>query len=142
MTRSPIRKILVPLDFSAASLRALEYAARVALREGASLGLVHVPEIGTVRRGGQVAAPRNAVTRRLKALVGSLAKRGIRRAGDRLLAGDPGQAIVSYARSAAFDLIVMGSSGRTGLERVLLGSVAEKVVKRAHCPVLVVRRGR
>jgi len=55
------------------------------------------------------------------------------------LEGDPATAIVRYARDAAMDLVVMGTHGRTGLDRLLLGSVAEKVLRDAPCSVLVVK---
>jgi nucleotide-binding universal stress UspA family protein len=55
------------------------------------------------------------------------------------LQGDPAAQILAYAREAGVDLIVMGTHGRTGLERLLLGSVAEKVMRDAHCSVLVVK---
>jgi nucleotide-binding universal stress UspA family protein len=53
--------------------------------------------------------------------------------------GEPAAEIVSFARSAGVDLVVVGTHGRTGLEHALMGSVAERVVRRAHCPVLTVR---
>ena len=56
-----------------------------------------------------------------------------------LLEGDPAEEIVRYGRDAGIDLIVMGTHGRTGLERLLMGSVAEKVLRDASCSVLVVK---
>jgi hypothetical protein len=56
-----------------------------------------------------------------------------------LLSGDPAEEIVRYGRDTGMDLIVMGTHGRTGLERLLLGSVAEKVLRDAACSVLVVK---
>jgi nucleotide-binding universal stress UspA family protein len=58
-----------------------------------------------------------------------------------LVRGDPAAEIVRLARKAKCDLIVMGSHGRTGLQRLLMGSVAEEVARNAHCPVLTVRNG-
>ena len=54
--------------------------------------------------------------------------------------GDPGQCIVDFAESVQADLIVTPSHGRTGVKRLLIGSVAERVVRLAHCPVLVLRK--
>ena len=62
--------------------------------------------------------------------------------GAELAAGHPAETIVRVAQERAADLIVMGTHGRTGLQHVLLGSVAEKVVRLAPCPVLTVRYGR
>jgi nucleotide-binding universal stress UspA family protein len=56
-----------------------------------------------------------------------------------MLEGDPAEEIIDYANSANIDLIVMGTHGRTGLERLLLGSVAEKVLRGAQCSVLVAK---
>jgi nucleotide-binding universal stress UspA family protein len=53
--------------------------------------------------------------------------------------GEPAAEIVSYAREQAMDLLVLGSHGRTGLEHALMGSVAERVVRKSRCPVLTVR---
>lgn len=58
----------------------------------------------------------------------------------KVLMGSPGSEIVSYAETAGADLIVMPSHGRTGLKRMTLGSVAERVVRMAHCPVLILRQ--
>ena len=57
-----------------------------------------------------------------------------------MLEGVPAKEIVEFAEKKKADLIVMGTTGKTGLERILLGSVAERVIKNAHCPVLVVKK--
>jgi nucleotide-binding universal stress UspA family protein len=61
--------------------------------------------------------------------------------GRELILGEPAEAIVERARTGGYDLIVMGTHGRKGMQRLLLGSVAEKVVRRSACPVLTVHRG-
>jgi universal stress protein A len=139
------KTILVPTDFSPASARALEYAQLVAARFSASLHLLHVaedpvaavgPEAYVVdlpalreqvvqdaeRRLTQVAAPLSGVTVTTEVLIGS-----------------PARTIAKIAADRGADLIVMGTHGRGGLAHLLLGSVAERVIRMAPCPVLTVR---
>jgi universal stress protein A len=138
-----IRRILAPTDFSDPSAAALEYAAALAQKLGAHLIVTHVVEPIT---GGDVYGWAEAVSlraemkrdarRRIAALVATLSKQGVRNRG-LMMEGSVAQSILEAAKSA--DLIVMGTHGRTGVSRLLIGSIAEKVVRGARCPVLTVR---
>ena len=141
------KKILVPVDFSAHSAEAVRMAADLAQQYDGSITLVHVhdplpyalpPEYDmyTPEQETRLIAEfekRLAVTRR--AAEGA----GAQRVETRLLSGLPSAAIVEAARSGQFDLIVMGTRGRTGIKHALLGSVAERVLRNAHCPVLTAK---
>jgi nucleotide-binding universal stress UspA family protein len=122
-------KILVAIDFSPGSLQALELARQWERRFGAELHLVHVvpAPAGTPVRGGS-ATQLDDLTR--------LAPSAERH----LVAGDPAAQLIALAARLAVDLIVVGSHGNTGAERLLHGSVAEAVVRRAGCPVICVKR--
>jgi nucleotide-binding universal stress UspA family protein len=127
------QKVLCPIDYSAGSARAMRVAARIAQRANAELVLVHVMSVDD--------AARNAEEERiLTSEAGEAQRLGAPRVSRRLLTGYAFGEIVGLLRSdPAFDLVVMGTHGRSGLERLLLGSVAEKVVRNAPCPVLIVR---
>jgi nucleotide-binding universal stress UspA family protein len=145
---SPFKKILVPLDFSAHSDEALDVACGMAEAFGASLTLVNVfsPPIYPTPEGAYVAMPvayaemLAANNKRLEETVVAVKRDHANLDVEcRLLEGVPFREIVGFARKHAFDLIVMGTHGRTGLKHVFLGSVAEKVVRKAPCAVLTVR---
>jgi len=144
-----VRKILVPLDFSPASDYALTYAKALAADFGASLHVLHVIEdrlmtgpwpvevyLGEMPRlrEGLIKDAESRMQECLKAIETS----GIQATGE-VLIGGPFQTIVELAGTAGVDLIVMGTHGRTGITHLLIGSVAERVVRHAPCPVLVVR---
>ncbi len=131
--------LLVPIDFSDRSLQALAYARGLAARFGATVELLHVVEPSTVE--GFVGSANPAVW--LEALEGARRKLQELAQGDpfKVVEGRPADLIVDHAQAVKADLIVVGSLGRTGLERLLVGSVAERVVRLAPCPVLVVREG-
>ncbi|MBX3472264.1 MAG: universal stress protein [Planctomycetes bacterium] len=131
--------LLVPVDFSAPSLAALEYARGLAARCGARVELLHVIDAAAVDGVLGHASPAvwaqalEDARRRLKELAqGEPCK---------VLEGRPADVVVDHAQAVQADMIVMGSLGRTGLERLLIGSVAERVVRMAPCPVLVLREG-
>jgi nucleotide-binding universal stress UspA family protein len=136
-----MRKILFPTDFSEPAEYAGRYAALVAGRLGASLHVLHVPLVppevvaGTLAPGGGHAARRQAGDR-LRQLVAQAEFQGVQ---TRASVGGviPEDAIVEAA--AESDLIVMGTHGRTGVSRLVLGSVTERVVATAPCPVLAVK---
>lgn len=145
-TLPPVKlgRLLVPVDFSDCSLDALEYAVIVAQRAKASLTLLHVME--PVSYGLDFTLPhpdkrermREAITSRLDGLVSALASTQV--TADYLLRGGlPNDSILEAARTGSADLIVMGTHGRRGLSHVFYGSVAESVLRQAHCPVLTVR---
>ncbi len=146
--RVTIARILCPVDFSDSSEHAMRYAAGLAVTFGAELTLLHVVAPVVSALPGETALPDTlqadldelaaACEKRLEQLAGMLAGDGItvRR---QVLNGVPFVEIVRYARDTATDLIVMGTHGRTGLGHLLIGSVAERVVRRATCPVLTVK---
>jgi nucleotide-binding universal stress UspA family protein len=143
-----LRRILVPTDFSKSSANALTYAVAFAEKFGAQVHLLHVvqdlalfiPEAVMITPplappiDQFVAAAREALDRAI---------RGLNKPGltihPEVAEGVPYEEILRLARERNMDLIVMGTHGHTGLAHVLLGSIAEKVVRRAPCPVLTVR---
>lgn len=131
--------VLVPIDFSPRSLQALEYARGLAARCDATVELLHVVEPAAV--DGFVGSANPVVW--LEAIEGARRKLHELAQGDpfKVLEGRPADLIVDHAQAVKADMIVMGSLGRTGLERLLVGSVAERVVRLAPCPVLVMREG-
>jgi nucleotide-binding universal stress UspA family protein len=122
-----IRAVMVATDFSPASDGAIRMAREIAGQSGACIHLVHVVP--------PVPAP-DLAAELLSGLAGRLGPEDRVRTG--LLSGRPAREITRYAREAGIDLIVVGTHGRTGVTRVILGSVAEAVVRLASCPVLTV----
>lgn len=135
------RKVLFPTDFSDAGKHALELATSLARDGGGSLVIVHVEEPPTAYGGGElyyVQEPdREELKKRLAAVMPADPAVSC---VHKLLVGDPAEAIIQVADSERVDLIVMGTHGRRGLTRLLMGSVAEAVVRRAACPVLTVKQ--
>lgn len=136
-----LSKILFPTDFSHTGDAALEWATALARQTGARLIIVHVEEPPVAYGGGEMyyGMPEPAleeIKRMLKAVVPPDPSVPYEH---RLLTGDPASAIVQLAMEEQVDLIVMGTHGRTGLSRLLMGSVAESVVRRAPCPVITYR---
>jgi universal stress protein A len=143
-----LHRLLVPTDFSKFSHTALSYAAAFAEKFEAELHLLHVvqnlaliipdiipvepslvPSLEQMTSAVHTAFDRLIAENQLPPLV---IQRAVRE-------GTPFYEIIQYAREANIDLIVMGTHGHTGLAHVLLGSVTEKVVRKAPCPVLTVR---
>ena len=148
MTES-ITRILVPVDFSAHSDRASRYAATLASQVGASVELLHVVEDITSGAFSEVYVPNvpdliqetvNNAVQRLTSLKAALFPHGAD-VETAVLVGRPASAIPEHAKAGGFDLIVMGTHGRTGFSHTLMGSVAERVVRTAPCAVLTVREG-
>jgi len=149
MTRG-FTRILVPTDFSAQSDAALTTAKEVATRFGASLHLVHVLEdpyavaaysadaLGYVPPGIKEAWQREA-EKHLDALLTPTERTRFKVTTAVLFSGSAAREIVEYAQSNHVDLIVMGTHGRGGFAHLLMGSVAERVVRTATCPVMTVR---
>jgi nucleotide-binding universal stress UspA family protein len=137
----PIRTILHPTDFSDRSQHALHLACALARDHGASLVVLHAeptPYIGYSEGAippdpGVLLEESKEQLRRLEVPDAGL------RTERRFVEGDPAEEILRAAREAGADLIIMGTHGRTGLSRLLMGSVAEQVVRRADCPVLTVK---
>jgi nucleotide-binding universal stress UspA family protein len=143
-----IRRILVPIDGSECSLNASRYAVKLAKNENAQLFCIHVigavpygyygspnatdlyfkdiqeearswfKEIKDMARNEDIAEPNTEILRDVKSTI---------------------ESIIDYATSKEVDLIVIGTKGRTGLKRFLMGSVANGVVQHAHCSVMIVR---
>jgi nucleotide-binding universal stress UspA family protein len=127
------RKILCAVDFSDCSSEAIAIAADLARALGAELTLLHVEE------PRPQPAPGADVERRLarcRLEAQAYTDPPIRTV---VLEGSPAEEVVAYADRAGFDLVVTGTHGRAGVKRLVLGSVAAKVVAHAHCPVLVAR---
>jgi nucleotide-binding universal stress UspA family protein len=142
----PTPHVLVPTDFSAFADQALDYAIRLARTLNARLTLLHVMQpVPMARVDMGVALPETYLQELEEAVQGSMEDALARvtaagLTGERvILYGVPFQEIVETAKARQVDIIVMGTHGRTGLMHVLLGSVAEKVVRLAPCSVLVVR---
>ncbi|MRG90454.1 universal stress protein [Polyangium spumosum] len=137
-----IRKILVPMDPSACSIAALEYASSFADELGASVDVLHVHEQGDVGVGSTVPLAPEA-QRQAEQQMEEAISRARSRLGDRLgrstQTGDPLKTIVHAAADGEHDLIIMGTHGRVGRLHMLVGSVAEGVMWNAPCPVLTVR---
>ena len=143
-------RILVPIDFSPASDAALQYARALADKFGSSLQLLHVIEEPTVSSDfvADGFAPgtdgiREALLAQARASLSRLVNATDRAHGlvrVDVVMGAPASAIVDYARATGAHLIVMGTHGRTGLAHLLMGSVAEHVVRTAPCAVLTARQ--
>jgi len=136
-------KILFPVDFSRGSERALELAETLARDHQGELVLLHVEEPPMAYGGGEcyygLAEPNRAqLEQMLKEIVVAEQQVRVRR---RVVIGSPGPAIVKFAAEEGIDYIVMPTHGRTGLTRMLMGSVAEEVVRKATCPVITVKCG-
>jgi nucleotide-binding universal stress UspA family protein len=144
-----ITNILVPVDFSPHAEYAFTYATRLAERFGAKLALLYVVDDSFVTGGWSSEIYVSNVPelmenliadadRRLATLKASAAALGLT-AETAVIRGRPAHAIVEHAKNGGFDLIVMGTHGRTGVSHVVMGSVAERVLRKAPCPVLTVR---
>ena len=141
------RKILCPTDFSHYTDAALSYASALAAESGATLYIVHVDEYRDVSAAlGEAAlhytapweaADRSEVRQKLEQVKPTASRVDYEH---RYLEGGPIHEIIEFAAREQIDLIVMGSHGRTGLSRLLMGSVAEGVARRAPCPVLIVKQ--
>ncbi len=140
-----IRTILVPVDFSGCSGRALAYAIAFAQQFKASIALMHVVELNYMGTGlGEIEVPllenelRENASRQLNSLLETVVRTGVP-AEAHLRLGRPWYEMTEAARTMGADLVIMGTHGYTGLRHVLMGSTAERVVRHAPCPVLIVR---
>ncbi len=147
-----IKKILVPVDVAGGARAAVELATTMAKAFDATVELFHVgqpppllptqllvrPEPGAVPTAAADVA-RSMAAAQLDELAKRIRDAGVKEVRRHVGVGDPAHDIVELAQSGGFDLVVMGTHGRTGLSHALLGSVAEKVVRRSPCPVLTVR---
>lgn len=144
-----ITRILVPLDFGPLADAVVAYAAAIAAPARASVDLLHVVEdpagthdwVTDLYLREMTAIRERAIEeaeRSLGRYVTRLALEGVE-ARRRVVIGRPTATILAECRTLGTDLIVMGTHGRTGLPHVVMGSVAEQVVRAAPCPVLTVR---
>lgn len=149
-----IKMILAPTDLSALSAKGLEYAGSLAKRIGAQLTVCHVvrtEEFVAHARLLEKGSGNSRVEEQLSHLVDQhrellhdFVNRHLRSANaDLVIAeivemGEPHRLIIDCIKPNAIDLIVMSTHGRSGLQRMMLGSVTEKVLRNAHCPVLVI----
>ena len=133
--------IVVPTDFSTASDAALPHAEALAKQQSASLLILHVEEPPLAYGGGELyyGLPEPSSERILKMLEEVKPSDPSVRFTHRLTMGDPASEIVRIAGEEGAEMIVLGTHGRSGMSRMLMGSVAEAVVRRAPCPVLVYR---
>lgn len=139
------KTILFPTDFSDSSKAALEHATSLARDSGSSLLIVHVYDPAVVIAdtgfaGYPLAGGEDAEVQARSMLEAVVPSDPAVPHAHRLLSGKPAEQIVDVAHQETVELIVMGSHGRRGLPRLLMGSVAEEVVRRAACPVLTVKQ--
>lgn len=142
-----LKRILVPIDFSEHSRKALRYALPFALQFGAELEVMYVvePTIYPSDFGfGQVGFPdvekelHEKATQELVELLGQMVPKGVVSIPV-VSTGIPFVEITTHAQQTEVDLIIIATHGRTGVEHILFGSTAEKIIRKAPCPVLVVR---
>ncbi len=145
----PLGRILMATDFSSCSKDALDHAAYLARNLGAELHLLHVFELPLFLPSGVsigvrpevhqwIGEAREAAKKALDELAGEIRRGGVKVRAE-FREGIPYLEIVKAAGEMPADLVVLGTHGRTGLAHVLLGSVAERVVRKSPCPVLSVR---
>src|ERR1700722_4017192 len=143
----PPKRIVCPIDFSDHSQEAIGVATDLALRFQAALLLIHIvpmlpklPSLSAVLHEGEYERELHEdAKRRLDESVQQLSQKGVTSEVHLGTANDVGMEIVRVAEHYNADLIVIATHGMTGWNKVVFGSVAEKVVRAAHCPVLVLR---
>jgi nucleotide-binding universal stress UspA family protein len=145
-----IKRILFPTDFSEGALNALPYAVDMAKNYGAKLYLLHV--IYDIATASGLYVPHISVDEMYKELesgarkelekFGLEARKDLKDVEYTVIRGVPYEEILKFVQEKKIDLIVIGTHGRKGLDRVLFGSTAERVVRNASCPVLTVRESR
>ena len=140
------KNLLCPVDFSDSARHALTVASELAASAGAALTIVHVWQPATYGTPYVPVAPEviridvDETERAVDAWVADAKAAGVTTVASQLITGTAWHEIVQLLEAdRSFDLVVMGTHGRTGLTHVLLGSVAERVVRHAPCAVLVVR---
>lgn len=145
-----IRRILVPIDYSDNSKAALAYSTELALGFGASLDIVHVWDRPTyltdavmVSRPGEAHKPIGELIREnaqhdMTEFLSTVSLPATLSTTNRLLAGEPASALLEELKKGEHDLVVLSTHGRTGFAHLLLGSIAEKLVRLSPVPVLTV----
>jgi nucleotide-binding universal stress UspA family protein len=144
-----IKKILCPIDFSETSEEALKYAIQFAKAFSAHIDIVHIlfdetqvvafylPQTTFQNMENEIT---QATKEQFKELINKYPDLTYISHSTKIIKGTPFLEIIKYAKDCKSDMIVIGTHGRTGLEHVLFGSTAEKVVRKAPCPVLTVRK--
>lgn len=141
-----LKKILCPIDHSDCSKEALKYAVSFAMKDKAKLYLLHVVDIRSFNESIDAMSkqvPDEETLKQLKIKLLDCIPEEIREEMDvdaLVVQGIPFAEIISTARANDIDMIVIGSHGRTGIVHMMMGSVSEKVVRKAPCPVLTVRK--
>jgi universal stress protein A len=140
-----LQHILHPTDFSDNSTQALKYACSLAIQYSADLHLINVvPDAGWLLPSMEVAFPEDYSEKQKQYAIEELAvlpDRVLNHTGSiirNVCEGHPYVEIIRYAHTNAIDMIVMGTHGYTGLTHMVMGSVAENVVRRSPCPVLTI----
>ena len=150
--QSKITKILLAIDKSGYKDKATAYAITLAKALGAEITVIHVigkssfgatGDVLGYYRGGKLKAYQDAMKRNAEKLLNGAVKwgeeNGISMQSEVLVDSSAEKAIIDYAKKHKMDLIVIGTKGMTGIEKFLMGSVANHVVTYAHCPVLAIR---
>jgi nucleotide-binding universal stress UspA family protein len=135
MSWLPKTCVVVPYDFSERSAQALEIA-RDMVADLSQVHVIHVLPVITASDPGMIW---DVVDNEARQRDATKAFHDYHKADIHIAIGDPGLEIAAYAEKLKADLIVMPSHGRSGVPRLLIGSVAERVVRLAHCPVLILR---
>ena len=145
-----IRRIMIPIDYSENSKLALAYGAELALGFGASLDIVHVWDRPTyltdavmVQRPGEAHKPIGELIREnaqhdMKEFLSEVSLPAEVMCSSRLISGEPASALLAELKKGEHDLVVLSTHGRTGIAHLLLGSIAEKLVRLSPVPVLTV----
>jgi universal stress protein A len=137
------RKICCPVDFSEESRRVAVHAVELGWAFDGEVTLLHVWDApAPTSADAFVAGPAlfDGIAPELRSRLAGWAKELGENVKTAVVAGSPAQDIVRFAKDEGVDVIVMGTHGRTGVRHALMGSVAEKVIRKAECPVLVIRR--
>jgi nucleotide-binding universal stress UspA family protein len=140
------RRILIPIDFSACSELALDYGIILARRLGASVHVLYVSEVPKELVGDWVGdrdsfvdADIRAGRTRIERTLAQLKEKGLTSCTGEVAPGYAEDVILNQSRSGKYDLIVIGTHGRTGFKRLWVGSVAERVTRHSAIPVVMVR---
>jgi nucleotide-binding universal stress UspA family protein len=139
-----INKIIVPVDFGKTTIKLVEFALYIATQLTAEIGFCHVVEpfsmgdmmLGSPSLGDLEKQIRINAEERMANLIEDNDGKGLTCRG-KVLFGDTVEEIIAYAREQRAGMIIIGTHGAKGLEKIMLGSVAERVVKRSDCPCLV-----
>lgn len=137
-----LQRVVVPVDFSDESLAAVDYALELVQGDASKIYLIHVLADMSPADPGVIWGEINDVNRAhhvKQALLERLPSRHAEAMNTTVAFGDAGFRIADFAQTINADLIVIPSHGRSGIERLLIGSVAERVIQYSHCPILVLR---